>query len=403
MDELSTMNEDGQIDRMHSVSEMTNALLTDLRKDDIPEEKSFVLPIAQLATLGAGVASLIPAFNTVTQTKTVGVEGLYKIVNSAPGDVLKVAKDGYSWAALKGAKGASKLAKLAPANPVAETTKMVMNANPTTMMMAVALASIEKELANMAEISKEILSFLETESESEMEADVITLNEIISKYKYNWDNKLYVSSNHKMVCDLQRTARKNLLSRQKRIEKSISEKSQLPTKKKVESKRRGLQKHFKYYRLAIYTFSLASFAEIMLSENFSRDNIDAAIEEIKKYSIEYQELFGNSSTYLEKMVKSSIESNFFKGIGNASSAVGGLIGGIPLVKEAKADEFLKGKGKKIKKKAIGMKEKTVDRFSEVSNPNTDVFLNRLTDMKRIYSEKAEICFDEENIYLIPEE
>ena len=33
---------------------------------------------------------------------------------------------------------------------------------------------------------------------------------IISKFKYSWDNKQFMTANYKMVADLQRTARANM-------------------------------------------------------------------------------------------------------------------------------------------------------------------------------------------------
>lgn len=45
---------------------MTDALLLDVRSTAVPVEKSICMPIAQLTTLGPGVSSLIPAFNSVT-------------------------------------------------------------------------------------------------------------------------------------------------------------------------------------------------------------------------------------------------------------------------------------------------------------------------------------------------
>ena len=57
------------------IIEVTNGILMDVRSD-IPEKASFSMPIAQLATLGAGVSSLIPALHTVTQTTTVNAQGL---------------------------------------------------------------------------------------------------------------------------------------------------------------------------------------------------------------------------------------------------------------------------------------------------------------------------------------
>lgn len=45
------------------------------------------MPISQLSTLGAGVASLLPAFRIVTQTTVSNAEGLYRLANAGVGDV----------------------------------------------------------------------------------------------------------------------------------------------------------------------------------------------------------------------------------------------------------------------------------------------------------------------------
>lgn len=51
-------------------------------------------------------------------------------------------------------------------------------------------------------MQQQIMSFLETEKESEIEADVQTLSDLMEKYKYNWDNEYFISSNHKLVLDI---------------------------------------------------------------------------------------------------------------------------------------------------------------------------------------------------------
>ncbi len=218
MGDIININANSEITAQDTdVVAMTNELLIDARETAVPKDKSIAMPIASLSTLGAGVSSLIPAFNTVTQTTTMNLGGLYKLANESVGDTLKVAKNGNFWGAFKTADGASKFAQLQAADPVAVTNKMVMNANPATMMMAVALFSIEKELGEISDMAKQIISFLQIEKEAEIEADVETLQGIITKYKHNWDNERYVASNHKMVCDIQRTARKNMIAFQKQV------------------------------------------------------------------------------------------------------------------------------------------------------------------------------------------
>jgi hypothetical protein len=77
------------------------------------------------------------------------------------------------------------------------------------MMMAVALFSIEQELGEIEDMQRQIISFLEIEKESEIEADVESLMSIIKKYKDNWDNERFVSGNHNQVLTYQNRTQKH--------------------------------------------------------------------------------------------------------------------------------------------------------------------------------------------------
>ena len=383
------------------IIEVTNGILMDVRSD-LPEKVSFSMPIAQLATLGAGVSALIPALHTVTQTTTVNAQGLYRLANTGVGDTLKVARNGNFWGAFKCADGTSKFAQLQSAGPLTATSTATMPIDPATMLMAVALFSIEQKLDSIAEMQKQILTFLEIEKESEIEADVETLVSMISKFKYNWDNEHYLQSNHKMVLDLQRTARKNMLSYQKQVTEVLNSKQLVVAQMKVKSTLKELLKKFKYYRLSLYTFSLASLLEIMLSGNFKEEYITGIKEEIESLSMTYRDLYGKCSEYLERLGNSALEANLLKGIGSASNAVGRLIGSIPKIKDGQVDEFLQDSGERLKNNAVGMERNVVKAFAEISNPGTGVFTEKMRDMILIYNHTAEICFDDKQIYLIAE-
>lgn len=195
--------------------EISKGMLADVRAE-LSSENTLRVPIAQLSTLGAGVASLLPALNTVTQTTTMNTSGLFRLANASLEDTLKLAKDGNYWAAFHKADGGSKFVKLQQAGPISTTTNTVMPINPATMMMAVALASVEKKLDGIMKMQEQILSFLEREKEAEIEADMETLVGMMTTYKFNWDNSSYLASNHKMVLDIKHTARKTLSSIKKR-------------------------------------------------------------------------------------------------------------------------------------------------------------------------------------------
>lgn len=380
---------------------LTDAILLDAHADRTIEN-SVSVPIAQLATLGAGVASLIPALRTVTQTLTISTQGLYQVANAGVGDVLKVAKSGNFWGAFKTAEGTSKLAQLQAAGPLTATNTTIAPLNPATMMMAVALFSIEQKLVSIEETGKQVLSFLEAEKEAEVEADVETLSSMISKYKYNWDNERFVASNHKLVLDIQRTARKHINTYRKAVSDAVNSKHLIVAQSKVNSALKSLLKQFKYYRLSLYTFSFASLVEILLSGNFKEENIHGVRTEIESLSMTYREIYSQCSMYLEKISDCALETNFLKGAGTASIAVGKFIGSIPVIKEGVVDEFLQDSGAQMRKNADGIEENIVRSFAKISNPGTGVFTEKMQDLIQIYSHTARICFDEKQIYLVAE-
>ena len=402
MGEIVNINNSSEVEVVrieNDLIELPEGMLLDARAT-INSRKTLSVPIAELSTLGAGVSSLIPALNTVTQTTTFATEGLYQLANAGVGDVLKVAKNGNFWGAFKTADGASKFAQLQAAGPLSATTSTVAAINPATMMMAIALFSIEKELGNIAEMGRQILSFLEIEKESEIEADVETLMNIVAKYKLNWDNEHFVASNHKLALDIQRTARKNMNAYQKKVSEVLKAKQFIVAQNKVNSTLADLEKKFKYYRLSLYTFALASLMEIMLSGNFKEEYISGIKDEISKMSQTYRDLFGECSVRLEKMGKSALEANVVKGLGTVGNAAGKIIGNIPLVKETPVDEFLQDKGAHLKSIANGMEKKSVWAFAAIGNPGTGMFVEKMQDMVQIYNHTSQICFDREKIYLV---
>lgn len=104
--------QNGEIVReCNDLAEMTEEMLLDARKE-IANTKTLSVPIAELALLGTGVASLIPALRKVTQTTTFNTQGLYQLANAGVGDTLKIAKNGNFWGAFKTADGSSKFAQL---------------------------------------------------------------------------------------------------------------------------------------------------------------------------------------------------------------------------------------------------------------------------------------------------
>lgn len=224
---------------------------------------------------------------------------------------------------------------------------------------------------------------------------------IIKKYKDNWDNERFVSGNHNQVLTYQNRARKNMLGYQKKIVESIGKKQHIVTQASVKQSFASLEKEFKYYRLSLYTFSLSSLMEVMLSGNFKESYISGIRDELQQMSDAYRDLFEESSHYLEKLSYSAIEANVLKGVGTAGNAVGKFIGSIPLVREVPVDEFLQDGGTHLKKSALDMEKDAVHRFASIGNPGTRMFMEKMDEIIQIYNRTEQICFDDKKIYLLP--
>lgn len=397
---IKTNNETQVSNTKNDLELMTESLLMDTISN-LDENKTIKVPISELATLGAGVSSLIPKMATITKTTSLPVDGLYRLANQGVEEVLKQAKDGNFWGALKKADGSSKMLKLQSIDSLTATTtsNMVMPIDPATAMMAIALYSIEKELGQIAEMEREILSFLEIEKKAEIEADVETLMDIIRKYKSSWDNEHFIASNHKLIIDIQRTARKNINFYFKKITERIKSNKLTLSQTQVNSLLKDLENEFKYYRIALYTYSLSSLLEIMLSGNFKEEYINSIKVQITSMSMAYRDLFDESSIKLEKLSSITIESNMLKGVGIAGNAFGKAISKMPLIEKGPIDELLEKGGEKLKLSAINREHKAIREFAALSNPKTAVFTEKMDDMISIFNCSNSIAFDKEYLYL----
>ncbi|MCI8893916.1 MAG: hypothetical protein HFI42_08680 [Lachnospiraceae bacterium] len=382
-----------------SLVEVTEGILSEARTD-FTKANSISMPIAELAILGAGVSSLIPALRTVTETAAINTQGLFQLANAGVGDALKAAGNGNFWGAFKTAEGTSKLAQLKAAEPLSMVKSTALPVNPATMMMAVALFSMEQQLGNITEMTRQILSFLETEKQAEIEADVEILVNILSKYKYNWDNEQFISGNYKLVLDIQRTARKHMISHQKRVNELLHDRKKLVSRGKLNDTLGDIQKKFTYYRLSLYSFAMASLIEIMLSGNVKEEYISGIVSDIEKFSMQYREEFMEASLYLEKLSKASLETNFLKGTGVVSRVIGQAIGSIPIVREGRVDELLQESGARLRENAEGVGQDVLAAFAANNNPGTRVFIDKMKDMIQIYNHTSNIFFDEKQIYLV---
>lgn len=375
-----------------SLVKLTDNMLLDARAE-LNNQNAMVIPFAELATLGAGVSKIMPTLSKVIPSNN-HVQ-LFKLVNQGIGDTLKVAKNGDFWGNFNTLDGKGKFARFQKAS--LELDKIHLD--PSTIYIAAAMLAIEKAISNIIEIEKEILTFLEVEKEAEIEADVETLTSIVTKYKNNWDNKCFVTNNHKLVLDIQRNSRKNINFYKKEIVIMLKKKKFMVDSNMVKSKLNDSLKKFKYYRLSLFTYTLSSLMEIMLSENYQEGYMIDIENQLKQMSDEYRNLFSECSINIENISKSSVNINVVKGLGVASKTMGKFIGNIPYVKEGSIDEFLQDKGNSLKELSINKENSFVKEFATLNNPETAMIIEKINEINLIHNHTSNIYMDHKNLYL----
>ena len=259
-DTEATVLEDG-------IVEVARGLLYDTAAD-ISKMRIRSIPIAELASLGAGDSFLKPSLESITRIITASGNGLYKLADAELSDVLEATTNGDLWPLLKKINSTRKLVKKAGNGNDISKSHAVIPVNPASIMMVAAIYSIKQQMWRIADMEKEILSFLQAEKQARIEADIETLVSVINKYKDNWDNSYYTASSHKLVLDIQRSASSDIILYHKNVKKLLESESRFVAKTVIDQSFDKLQNQFEYYRLSLYSFSMASFLEIMLSGNF---------------------------------------------------------------------------------------------------------------------------------------
>ncbi len=358
-----------------SILEDASYTLSTIKKSEL-EENSFTFDLENLAKIN----DELKEFASIFQKKDNKGENLYQINNlKDPKAIISFFNDPKN------------------KNNIKHLNKMGFN--PATIMIAISLSEIEKEIIEIKSICNNILSFLENDKESEIEADVKTLIRVITEYKYNWQDEQYINNNHKLVMDIKRTGMKNINFYQKQIYENMKKKNIFMTNKTINYNQNELEKNFSYYRLSLYVYSFATFLEIMLLENFQKEYLLSKREEIETLSNEYINNYQEALKYVKKEANKSIQGNLLSGIGSAGKAIGDLSEKIQVIKDKKIDTWFNKNSDNIKNVSQNMKNNFSLKFEEMNNPNTKIFIDKIKFINDIYNNVKNIYFDNKKLYL----
>jgi len=274
-----------------------------------------------------------------------------------------------------------------------------MNINPTMVMMAVAFAKIEADLKKIEEIGKEILSFLVNDKESEIEADLETLNRMINEFKFNYEDSQYLANGHKMVMDIKRTSNKNINFYKKQIISILNKDKKIITNQSMNSLQTDLENNLEYYKMSMYIYAFSTFLEIMLLGNYNSEYLVSKKNEIVEFNNDYIKVCDDTLEYITKLSDKSIEGNLISGLGNAEKAISNLANKVDIIKEKNLGNWLSNQGDNLKQKGQNIKDNFMERFKEIKELSSVQFISKIEEISVIYNNTKNIYFDDLKIYL----
>lgn len=345
------------------------------------------IPLANLTALGVAFQPLTSAIQTAASGA--GGSGIY-FVNTMGKQMFTTSGGTEFIGSLKSATGTV---------GGGQARMTALACDPTMLFMAAALMNIEKKLDTIQETQEEILEFLEEKERATLQGNFNVLGDVMTNFKYNWDNPTYKSNKHILVQQIKKESEASIILYRDQIAKKLKKRSFIHSDQEVKSALKKLQAQFKDYQLALYLYSYSTFLEVMLLGNFSEGYLDSVEQRMSEYSLQYRTLYTECYDLMEGYSKSSIQSGVLSGLAAASKFMGEIIAKVPVISNSQLDENLIEAGSRLdrhgnKRAAIELQGLTQARMS-VALP----FIDNIRAVNDLYNKPVTYLFDNENMYV----
>lgn len=356
-------------------------------KNEISVQTYSKIPLSRLTALGTGFEPVVTAIQQVTSHGQ-ATSGFYK-VTIPKGTHLAQFKEKSGF--LGTAVGEHGIVGQAQLNPLL--------CDPTTLLAAAALASIDKKLDAIQEVQQEMLDFLAQKEKSALKADLNFLMDIQNNYKYNWNSEKYKAANHAKVLDIRQEAARQIDFYQEQIKKQLGKKALLHSDHDVQKMLEKVQGEFKEYQLALYIYGFAYFLEVVLQENYEKAYLSAIAKRIDEMAFQYREFYSLAYSQIENLSKSSLQAHLFGGLSAINKGAGTAIAKIPGINKSQIDETLIEAGERIGAYKNRRVQTTMQQLLERQSSCVRPFIDNINAVNRLYNEPVTLIFNHDTLYL----
>ena len=356
-------------------------------KNEISVQTYSKIPLSRLTALGTGFEPVVSAIQQVTSHGQ-ATSGFYK-VTIPKGTHLAQFKEKSGF--LGTAVGEHGIVGQAQLNPLL--------CDPTMLLVAAALANIDKKLDAIQEVQQEMLDFLTQKEKSALKADLNFLMDIQNNYKYNWNSEKYKAANHAKVLDIRQEAARQIDFYQEQIKKQLGKKALLHSDHDVQKMLEKVQGEFKEYQLALYIYGFAYFLEVVLQENYGKAYLSAIAKRIDEMAFQYREFYSLAYSQIENLSKSSLQAHLFGGLSAINKGAGTAIAKIPGINKSQIDETLIEAGERIGAYKNRRVQTTMQQLLERQSSCVRPFIDNINAVNRLYNEPVTLIFNHDTLYL----
>ena len=356
-------------------------------KNEISVQTYSKIPLSRLTALGTGFEPVVSAIQQVTSHGQ-ATSGFYK-VTIPKGTHLAQFKEKSGF--LGTAVGEHGIVGQAQLNPLL--------CDPTMLLVAAALANIDKKLDAIQEVQQEMLDFLTQKEKSALKADLNFLMDIQNNYKYNWNSEKYKAANHAKVLDIRQEAARQIDFYQEQIKKQLGKKALLHSDHDVQKMLEKVQGEFKEYQLALYIYGFTYFLEVMLQENYEKAYLSAIAKRIDEMAFQYREFYSLAYSQIENLSKSSLQAHLFGGLSAINKGAGTAIAKIPGINKSQIDETLIEAGERIGAYKNRRVQTTMQQLLERQSSCVRPFIDNINAVNRLYNEPVTLIFNHDTLYL----
>lgn len=271
--------------------------------------------------------------------------------------------------------------------------------DPTMLFMAFALMNIEKKLDAIHQTQEEILQFLEEKERATLQGNLNVLGEVLTNFKYNWDNAQYKTNKHILVQDIKRKSEASIILYRDQIGKSLQKRIAFHGDMEVKNILKRVQTQFKDYQLALYLYAYSAFLEVMLLGNYSEGYLSSIEQRIAEYAYQYRALYTECYNRLESYSNSTVQAEMLGGLASASKFMGNVIAKVPGISESQLDETLIETGNKLGTHNKQRAAATLSALTQIRRDVTVPFVENIRMVNNLYNKPTRCLMDKDGIYI----